>query len=183
MAIIKQKVPGQLERVQDKAVVWWPATAEDPEPVVYLSFAFLTLGLEEQVLPALVLDDWGNEIKALDLYRWIREFGDQFPRAELFGYGLNGEQRQHFLRELDLHTPYPCYVFASANSQLVEAAAVTDFLIDDPAADRVQRIDAPVEVDYPLRGAAVRWWSVPPGTSATNVLEKDRNAQSNGETV
>jgi hypothetical protein len=183
MKIIKQKVPGQIERLQDKTVLWWLAVAENSEPVVSLSFAFPTLGPEEHVLPAVVLDDWGNEIKSLALYRWIRELGDRFPRAELFGYGVNGEQRQHFLRELDLHAPVSCYVFAAADSPLTSATAVTDFLIADPAVNQVQQVDVPEEVNYPLRGAAVRWWSVPPGASLMDVLERHRDAQSNGEAV
>jgi hypothetical protein len=185
--VIKQRVPGRLETSQDGTVIWWPAkvqavaTAATLEPAVYLSFAFVTRGPEEHILPALVLDDWGNEMSSLELYRWINEFGEQFPRAELFGYGLSGEQRQHFLRELELYVPYPCYAFATPDSSLAEATAVSNFLIADWTTSLVQPVEAPEEIEYPLRGAAVRWWSVPAGVPVADLQERIEKAITNGE--
>jgi hypothetical protein len=44
-------------------------------------------------------------------------------------------------------------------------------LITNPAAVMPQQIPTPEEVEYPLRGAAVRWWSVPPDTRQRDFLE------------
>jgi hypothetical protein len=174
--VIKQKITGRLEILANKVIVWWAGDAAadkgiaTPAPGLYLSFALVTRGPEEHILPSFLLDDWGNEIKSLKLYRWIREYGEQFPRAELFGYGLDGESRQHFLRELELYAAYPCYAFAASNGPSAEARAVTDLLITGPAAVAPQQIPAPEEIEYPLRGAAVRWWSVPPDTQQWDFL-------------
>jgi hypothetical protein len=186
--IIRQKILGRLEVLEEQGtgVIWWPADAKPEnhvrfEPAIFLSFAFVILGLEEHVLPSLVLDDWGNEIKSLELYRWIREFGERFPRAELFGYGLDGEQRQHFLRDLELQAPFPCYAFATEDSPLAEALAVTDLLMTDPAESLLQQVDAPDEAEYPLCSAAVRWWSVPPGMRVLDLSERVKNAKSKSD--
>ncbi len=34
---------------------------------LYLRFAFVTLGREEHIFPAFILDDWGKEIRGLKL--------------------------------------------------------------------------------------------------------------------
>jgi len=191
--IIKQKISGRLEVLPDRVVVWWAngASARDasssdasstnasstnaaanPAPNIYLSFALVTLGPEEHVLPSFLLDDWGTEIKSLKLYRWIREYGEQFPRAELFGYGVNGESHQHFLRELELQSPYPCYAFEATDVPLVEAKIVTDLYIPDLTASAARPIAMPPEIEYPLRGAAVRWWTVPTDIHSLALLER-----------
>lgn len=186
MKIIKQKISGRLEVLPDQVVVWLAADAAaakatvSPTPEIYLSYALVTMGPEEHVFPSFLLDDWGNEIKSLELYHWIREYGEQFPRAELFGYGLNGESRQHFLRELELYAPYPCYAFAATNGPLADARVVTDLCMTDLLASFPQQIAAPQEIAYPLRGAAVRWWSVPPGTQQLDFLETVERSKSNG---
>jgi hypothetical protein len=158
--------------VQDKTVVWWlpPAVAAEDAATLNLSFAFITLGAEEHLLPALVLDDWGSEIKSLALYRWIRDYGEQFPRAELFGCGLDGRERQHFLRDLELALPHPCYAFARADSPISEAKGVSDILVVDALESSPRPIAPPAEIEYPLRGAAVRWWSVPSAMQAREFL-------------
>lgn len=163
--IIKQKTPGRLEKWQDRVVAWLSAAAvPDAQSHIYLSYAFVTMGREEHVLPSFLLDDWGNEVKTLKLYHWVLEFGEQFPRAELFCYGLDGESRQHFLREFELFIPYPCYAFSSKHMPLAEARRVTDFLVVDPEERfprQMDRADLPDEIESPLRRAAGRWWSVP----------------------
>lgn len=169
--IIKQKIPGRLEKWQDRVTVWLSAAdAPDVQPTVYLSFAFVTMGREEHVLPTFLLDDWGNEVKSLKLYSWVREFGEQFPRAELFCYGLDGESRQHFLREFELYVPYPCYAFPAKDTPVVEARRVTDFLMVDSTEKLPRLTAAPQSASFPLRYAAVRWWSVPAGWQQLDFL-------------
>lgn len=163
--IIKQKILGHLQKWQDRVVVWLSASAaEDAQPSIYLSYAFVTMGREEHVLPSFLLDDWGNEVKSLKLYYWVREFGEQFPRAELFCYGLDGESRQHFLREFELYVPYPCYAFSSKQTPLAEARRVTDFVVvnsEERFPRQIAGMDLQDEIKFPLRRAAGRWWSVP----------------------
>ncbi|MFZ0546002.1 MAG: hypothetical protein WAM60_11220, partial [Candidatus Promineifilaceae bacterium] len=69
MKAFRQKINGLI--LGDKAGLVWDVSA-DP---IYLRFAFVTLGKEDHVFPAFVLDDWGNEIKGVGLYEWIQENG------------------------------------------------------------------------------------------------------------
>ncbi|MCA9982085.1 MAG: hypothetical protein KDD89_14675, partial [Anaerolineales bacterium] len=63
-----------------------PAETEAEPEAVFLRYALTEMGTERPIFPAVVLDDWGRENKQLGLYHWIREEGDMFPRAEVFGY-------------------------------------------------------------------------------------------------
>jgi hypothetical protein len=136
------------------------ATAE----VLYLRYAFVTQGVESHVLPAFVLDDWGKEIKSLELYEWVREYGDQFPRAEVFGFDLSGKATQVFLRELELVSKLPCYAYPTKETPLAAGVLVEAILLPDPGVTTVEKAKRPpaTEVGQPLRSARVSWWRANP---------------------
>ena len=69
--IIKHAVPGTLIIDDGKAALRLGAP-EAPEQV-HLAYALVTQGPELQILPALLLDDWGNEVSGLALYGWIND--------------------------------------------------------------------------------------------------------------
>ncbi len=127
---------------------------------VYLRYMLLVIGSEELFVPELLLDDWGHEIKTLDLYRWIQKNGDQFPRAELFGYSLDGEKRQYFIRELDLVELYPCYGFQDPGSSLTDGLVIEHFVMCDKDSVVPHRSEASSDFVGPMINASVIWWRV-----------------------
>ena len=134
---------------------------DGPEQTIRL--AFIVQGSERHVFPALALDDWGRERQGLRLYRWIYEEGTRFPRAELFGFTVEGDQMQIFLRDLELSYRYPCYIYGAAdepvqNGRLLSAIFTTaDHHEGDPL-----KIEPPTGLPWALRRAAVRWRRVDP---------------------
>jgi hypothetical protein len=127
---------------------------------VYLRYMLRVTGSEELFMPELLLDDWGHEIKTLDLYRWIQKNGNHFPRAELFGYSLDGEKRQYFIRELDLVELYPCYGFKDPGSSLTDGLLIEHIVMCDKDPVAPHRSDAPSDFVEPIINASVTWWRV-----------------------
>ncbi len=128
---------------------------------LYLRFAFIIRGPEQHVFPALGLDDWGREIRGLALYRWVHEHGEQFPRAEVFGFDVDGSKTQFFLRALELYAKLPCYVYERADAPLAAGRLVQAVLL--PTTDVTQPVRlsrAPQIIQRPLRAAHVSWWQV-----------------------
>ena len=144
MKLISQHIHG---RFQDGTLTLINATpAEETAVSLHLLFPFITRGDEIHIFPASVMDDWGTEIKGMQLYEWIRENGEQFPRAELFGVDKNGRSTQEFLRGLELYFRFPCYL------QQVDNHVPINTIVLPPTA---QRKDLP----HPLRRAKVTWQS------------------------
>ena len=142
--------------------------AVETADVLYLRYAFVTQGVESHILPAFVLDDWGKEIKWLELYEWVREYGDQFPRAEVFGFDLSGKTTQVFLRELDLVSKLPCYAYPAKETPLAAGSLVEAILLPDPGVTTVEKAKRPpaTEVGQPLRSARVSWWRATPSLTS-----------------
>jgi hypothetical protein len=132
---------------------------------LYLRYAIKTLGTEKPVLPAFVLDDWGGEIKGLELYAWLREFGDQFPRAELFGFDLSGQEIQYFLRELELFGRPLCYAYPAKNTSLADGMLIETIMLPDSSVTGPSKIRRPSHIGRPLASARVAWWTVKPSQS------------------
>jgi hypothetical protein len=147
------------------------APASPSAESLYLRYAYILQGTEAPILPAFVLDDWGSEVKGLDLYQWVHQFGDQFPRAEMFGFELNGGETQCFLRELELQAQLLCYAYPTKETPLAAGVAVEAILLLDDLVTVPQRIQRPRSFSRPLRSAKVSWWLVkPPVTSLTFLL-------------
>jgi hypothetical protein len=166
--IIRQPVAGKLLTDGDKAALL--LGEPESEDQVYLAYALVTQGPGYQLLPASLLDDWGNEIDKLALYHWIRENGLRFPRAEVFGYSPTGKNEQYFLRDLELFARYPVYAFAESDAPVTSGLRLQAILLPEPGAD-AQPIDPPDEVDSPLREARVSWWRVRPEQADLAFLE------------
>ena len=157
---IRHKVKGRLflDTAQN-GLLWLDETAAGH---VYLRYALVTIGREDEIFPALLLDDWGNEMRKLDIYRWIREEGDRFPRAELFGYDRQGQEEQCFLREMELHLRLPCYAYLDAEASLAAGVRLGNVML--PRSDLLapERIKLPESIAPPLRYARLHWWQGPP---------------------
>jgi hypothetical protein len=132
---------------------------------LYLRYAFVTQGPEEHILPAFVLDDWGHEIKSLPLYEWVAEYGDQFPRAEIFGFEPDGLATQCFLRQIEFDSQLPCYAYRYKDTPLVEGLLLQAILLPDESASAPQKTKRPPELKRPLSSAKVSWWRVNPATT------------------
>ena len=172
MRSIRQKLFGKLYRTEHQAILW---RAEDAIPVqgvipetLYLRYALTVRGSAEYlVFPALVLDDYGNEIRKLKLYRWLREEGDYHPRSELFGYlQTTGQETQHFVREIELHYKYPIFAYPSLDTPLQDGIRVDAVVLADGAGQPSQ-IKRPALMREPLRRAAVAWWQISAETLPT----------------
>ncbi|MFO7538390.1 MAG: hypothetical protein R6X32_10065 [Chloroflexota bacterium] len=164
MKPITQHIYGSLltEGTETAVLLQDTQTATPTADSLYLRFAFVIRGPEQPVFPALALDDWGGEIRGLALYQWVREYGEQFPRAELFGYDLDGSKTQVFLRALELYARLPCYVYRQAAEPLTAGRLVSAILLPtDQTGQPVRLPHAPPEIKRPLRAARVSWWQLP----------------------
>ena len=156
---IRHKVKGRLFlQTAQNGLLWLDEAAAG---VVYLRYALVTIGREDEIFPALLLDDWGNEMRKLDVYRWIREEGDLFPRAELFGYDRQGQEEQCFLREMELHLRLPCYAYLDAETPLAEGVRLVDMMLPQPDLAAPERIKPPDFIKPPLSYARLNWWQGP----------------------
>lgn len=156
--IITQAIPGTLLVDGDRVAL----RLGDPEATerVYLAYALVTQGPEYQILPSVLLDDWGNQVGSLNLYAWIRENGLRFPRAEVFGESPAGAPAQYFLRDLELFGRFPVYAFSEAGAPAASGVLVRDVLVPDAATAGPQLTEPPQEIVIPLREGQLRWWRI-----------------------
>lgn len=133
----------------------------DNAGAITLRYALVIRDSDELFFPESLLDDWGHEVKNLDLYEWVQENGMLFPRAELFGFEKGGNPRQHFLREVDLVAPAYCFVFEEPDSPLAAGVQVGIILVMDFQVTRPVRSKRPPGIKGPMRHARVSWWRVP----------------------
>ena len=132
---------------------------------LYLRYAVVVRGPDDHVLPAILLDDWGKEIRGPKIYEFLREHGDQFPRAEIFGFDMDGSETQLFVRSLELYGRLPCYMYTDINMPIAAGVLLDAILLPDADAEagEVVRLRKASEagVKRPLRSAQVSWWRVP----------------------
>lgn len=137
--------------------------------ILYLRFAFILRGVETPIFPVELLDDWGNAIKGWALYKWVLEYVDQFPRAEIFGFDVNGRETQYFLRDLEVMEPVRCYAYPTRETPLTEGALVAAVLLPTEGITSAKPVERPIlEEIRPLSTAKVTWWQVPPTTKTFN---------------
>ena len=153
---IKQKVNGSILDDDQSGLVW-----DDTADPIYLRYAFVTLGPEEHILPAFLLDDWGNEVKGLGLYDWVKENGLYFPRAEMFGFKPDGQETQIFLRELDLVLKYRCYAYPTADSPLANGRLIETIFLPDNSVSEPTAAKRPSNAPPLLSKSAVHWFKIP----------------------
>jgi hypothetical protein len=154
---LTQQLAGDLYRKDDlTALLLNPAAGP-----VTVRFALVTRGKTAHIFPALMLDDWGKEHNTPALYQWIFEQGQHFPRAEVFGFDVTGEETQIFLRALEIFDRLPFYVFAGPESPLPDGLQVRHiFVSDDEQESRPSPREAPADLTGPIQRADVRWWQV-----------------------
>lgn len=167
--IITQPVPGSLIVDGEKVAL----RLGDPQAAecVYLAFALVTQGPEHQILPSVLLDDWGNKVGSLGLYAWIRENGLRFPRAEVFGESPVGAPVQYFLRDLEPFARYPVYAFSQSDAPAAAGVLVRDVLVPDAATAAPGPGEPPEEIASPLRDGQLRWWRVNPRQAGLEFVE------------
>ena len=168
MKFIKQHVVGTLLVAGERAAL---RLQGGDEPIVHLTFALTTQGIAAQIVPALLLDDWGKEIKGLGLYAWVREHGLRFPRAELFGFTPDGRPSQYFLRDIEFFAPLVAYAAVDREAPIEQWARLTDGLVPSLDVISPEPTDIPDSVTGPLREARLDWWRVVPGFTAPDLLE------------
>ena len=147
------------------------------ENSLYLRFALVIMGPEDHVMPAILLDDWGKEIRSLKIYKFLREYGDQFPRAEIFGFDMDGSETQLFVRSLELYSRLPCYAYTDVKAPLDEGVLIEAILLPDGETDRAVRLEKAKDsgVKRPLRSAQVSWWRVPLSTMTFDFSLVEKN--------
>jgi hypothetical protein len=146
--------------------------AEQTADSLILRFAFVLHGTEAAIFPAELLDDWGNSIQGRALYEWVLEFGDQFPRAEIFGFDSNGNEMQCFLRDLEVMEPLRCYAYSNKEAPLSEGVLVEAILLPTAGVKSVEKINRPLpEGKGPLPLARLTWWQVPPEATTFHLIE------------
>ena len=138
-----------------------PKPKTESEASLWLRFAFVTLGVEQHLFPGFLIDDWGGEVRSLPLYRWVQENGNQFPRAEIFGFERNGTSVQYFVRELELYAKLPCYVYPNRQTLLADGVLLDAILLPESTISQPEKIKRPSHLRRPLAAARVTWWHVP----------------------
>jgi hypothetical protein len=139
-----------------------PNPTEQNQHSIYLRYAFFLLGSECPVFPGMILDDWGGEITGIKMYRWIRENGDSFPRAEIFGLNQAGESEQYFVRELDLTLKIRCYAYPDKAAALESGKVIQNVLLPNEDAKFIIKRRRPANIKRPINGTRVNFWEVPP---------------------
>ncbi len=164
MKTILQRIRGRLLRHDGRYALLLLDTNPDidEQDLLYLRYAFVTQGVEAHILPTFILDDWGGEIKTLELYDWFHEFAAHFPRAELFGWDKLGAETQIFLRELEQYSQLFCYAYPEPDTPLPDGLLVEAILLPDETAQEPVKIKRPSTLERPLRSARVTWWHVHP---------------------
>jgi hypothetical protein len=156
MPELRKRFCGRIHKVDEKAML----LLDETFTYCYLAFALLERGIDREIFPESLLDDWGHEIKSVALYDWIQENGIHFPRAEIFGYDRAGNNIQCFLRDIDPLSKYPCYYFEEPQQAIAEGVQVVSIGLPDNDAYQPVRTKRPLGTKSPLNNAKVHWWRV-----------------------
>ncbi len=176
MKIPALKLVGRVDagRQEGQSAVFFPPVGEADGTPLYLRFALVLLGIEQLVLPSVILDDRGHEIKNLGLYSWIHTHGDYFPRAEIFGYhfipGRGWIEAQFFIRDLELTARWPLFVFQNRREPLASGRPVRTVAWEQTGCLRPEVLKITENLPMPLRRAQASFWQVPPGTTAAELV-------------
>lgn len=165
MRAVRQRVVGELlsQEKKNALILRQLKPAPEADNVIILRYALVTRGRGDHIFPAFVLDDWGQEKRSLKLFQWIRENGDHFPRAEIFGFEADGRDTQAFLREMELQARYPCYAYPTDETAVNEGRRLSAVLLPDSSVNELVRIKTPPDLALPLSAARVTWWQIPEG--------------------
>jgi hypothetical protein len=139
-----------------------PKPDRDAADLLYLRFAFVIMGTEAPLFPSFLIDDWGGEVRGAAIYTWVKENGNQFPRAEIFGFDGLGNEVQRFVRELELFAKLPCTAYPDRDVPLTDGIPIYAILLPDEAISEPTKIKRPSGLKRPLSAARVTWWQVPP---------------------
>ncbi|MCP5098399.1 MAG: hypothetical protein GY943_22850 [Chloroflexi bacterium] len=173
MKAVKQRVQGKLIEQNGRFHLYLtdPKPDRDAANLLYLRYAFVTLGPEDHIFPSFILDDWGNEIRGVKLYNWVRDNGNEFPRAEIFGYETDGQETQLFTRELELYVKLPCFAYTNPEAQVTEGVRLSSILLPDADTTEPTLVKRPsaTQIKRPLRAARVKWWHIPITTTINDI--------------
>ncbi len=172
---VAQKVSGRLLR-EDRAkqngraalLLTNPKPEPEAEDLLFLRFAFVLMGTEAPLFPSFLIDDWGGEVRGTAVYQWVKENGNQFPRAEIFGFDGQGNSVQRFVRELELYAKLPCLAYPSREVPLTEGTPIHAVLLPDETVTEPVKTKRPSGLKRPLSAARVSWWCVPPALATFN---------------
>lgn len=142
-----------------------PKPEADAVDLLFLRFAFVVMGTEAPLFPSFLIDDWGGEVRGTAVYQWVKENGNQFPRAEIFGFDGQGNEVQRFVRELELYAKPPCTAYPDRETPLAKGTPVHAILLPEAGIAEPVKIKRPLNLKRPLSAARVTWWQVPPALS------------------
>jgi hypothetical protein len=166
----QQHIHGQLVTENGRSALYLLNAEPETKTAVslYLRYAVVVHGPDDHVLPAILLDDWGKETRGLKIYEFLRLHGAEYPRAEIFGFDMDGSEAQLFVRSLELYGRLPCYAYTDVNTPLDTGMLLTAILLPDAETSEVVRVEKASEmgVKRPLRSAQVSWWRVPPSITS-----------------
>lgn len=159
MKLIKEEFFATLIQDEQKHALLLSPVAEGS--TVQVAYALVTLGPRHHILPSVLLDDWGNEVGGIKLYRWINKNGDRFPRAEVFGVNPLGVPTQIFLRDIELFEQYPVYMIDADEEGDNPGSLVQAVLLVDPDVPAPVPTEPPTDLESPLCQGQVVWWRIP----------------------
>jgi hypothetical protein len=122
-----------------------------PGQVVYagdlaVCYAVPYLYERRELVPHLVIDDFGREFEGNAALKFMVQKGDAFPRADVHGHWAEtGEQDTVFLKQLDMAARLEAFVYQSVSSQLPMALLDAVVWVEDaPAEPQEAEHDDPV---------------------------------------
>ncbi|MCB8943717.1 MAG: hypothetical protein H6658_08170 [Ardenticatenaceae bacterium] len=172
MNVVTQRVQGKLLMENGRSALLLlnlDPTDEQTADSLYLRFAFILQGVETPIFPAELLDDWGNPVKKWAMYEWVAEYGDEFPRAEIFGLDGSGRETQCFLRDLETAERVHCYAYPDKRTPIAEGVRVEAVLLPTAGVGERVKTKRPLEGKRPFINAKLIWWQVPPITTHFNL--------------
>ncbi len=161
MRAISQRIQGEIIQQENETHLRFIKAKPDENEanILYLRYAFVTLGREQHVFPAFLVDDWGSEVRGLKVYRWFREHANEHPRSEIFGFEKDGSEAQRFIREFEHYVKLPCYAVSNREQPVEEGILINKVIIQDPNITESVEVKTPSKeiVPMPLRRARVKW--------------------------
>ncbi|MEM7333060.1 MAG: hypothetical protein AAF490_13305 [Chloroflexota bacterium] len=161
MRAISQRVQGRIIEKEGETQLFLENAKPDESAtdILYLRYAFVTMGREDHIFPSFIVDDWGAEIRGLKVYKWFRQNANEFPRSEIFGFESDGREAQCFIREFEHYVKLPCYAYTSREQTVTEGKLIHKIILKDATIATETAVKTPPKelVSQPLRRARVQW--------------------------
>ena len=124
-----------------------------------LRYAIYYQELEDVLIPQLAVDDHQMQHQGQELFKFVLSRGLAYPRADVIGKRLSGEDDHVFMRQLDLARPLVTIAYASSGEQQTPARIALAVVLDKTSDNDDWQ---PIKDNHPSCRAC--WSSIDPAT-------------------